>query len=642
MLIPKEKIIEAKSRYAEQSILAIKEYLNIQNWSDKDAKGSCPWHLDKTPSFIWNAKNCSFHCFSCGRDYDILNLYMDKGMTYIQAIQKLFENTKIEHSFTEADMAKIAKPSYRYPKHEDHDRANVEEYLQKRCISVKTLDYADVQSDAHGNIAFHCYDSNDILKTVKYRLGRKVDPSKHENKCWHQKDADSSPVLFNMNRIDPTKPLVITEGEIDCLSVIEAGYTNVVSIIGGSQNMKWIEYNWEWLEQFPKIIIWFDSDGAGIKAREEAMHRLGLWRTYYIETTDISPKGAHLKDANLVLYFKGKERVLQYILEPLTTPVQGVTNLADATEFNIEEAEGLYTGIHALDKEIVKLVFGTVNIVTGKSGEGKSVFVNQVAICQALQQKYDVFVFSGELPTPLLKNWVETNMLGREHLTLKDNHVRVFEEQACKLMRNWYSGRILVYDDSFDTTATALLQKMEEMASKCGTKVFLIDNLMMVDLECSEEGRLQAEKEFVKNLVNFAKKYNVIVFLVAHPRKTGEIRVGKEDIAGSSSILNLAHMVFGVHRYTRKEKEGQRNGKGNFIPGCEPIMYDSVIDVLKNRITGSMPEVNLYYDVASCRFYQTPAELFFRYDWDYLNPNPTPTEDPNRHGLNFYEDSSPL
>ena len=143
-------------------------------------------------------------------------------------------------------------------------------------------------------------------------------------------------------------------------------------------------------------------------------------------------------------------------------------------------------------------------------------------------------------------------------------------------------------------------------------------------------------------LVSSAEHNDYVGKLAVGKVERGEIRVGKEDIAGSSSILNLAHMVFGVHRYTKKEKEGQRNGKGNFIPGCEPIMYDSVIDVLKNRITGSMPEVNLYYDVASCRFYQTPAELFFRYDWDYLNSNPIPTEDPNRHGLNFYEDSSPL
>ena len=79
-----------------------------------------------------------------------------------------------------------------------------------------------------------------------------------------------------MNKCDPSKPLYIQEGEGDCLSVIEAGYTNVVSVPNGSQNMQWIEENWDWLSQFPKIIIWSDNDEPGKKMRKEAIHRLGI------------------------------------------------------------------------------------------------------------------------------------------------------------------------------------------------------------------------------------------------------------------------------------------------------------------------------------------------------------------------------
>ena len=63
----------------------------------------------------------------------------------------------------------------------------------------------------------------------------------------------------------------------------------------------------------------------------------------------------------------------------------------------------------------------------------------------------------------------------------------------------------------------ALKIKMEELARKCGTKVFLIDNLMMVDLECSEEGRNQAEKSFVQDLLMFAKKYNTLKIFFLPP-----------------------------------------------------------------------------------------------------------------------------
>lgn len=640
MLIPKKKIDKAKELYGDRAMMDIVAYFGLEDSYNETSKScSCPWHKDKTPSFIWNPKNNSAHCFSCGRNYGIIDLYLAQGMSYLEAVEKLFKQVDIEYNFSNKDIQDF---SYRYPKREHSDRANVEKYLGLRGISTKTLDYADVQSDIYGNVAFHYYNSNDILMTVKYRLGRKFNKEKDHNKCWSQKDSDFAPLLFNMNRIDPAKPLLVVEGEIDCLSVIEAGYSNVVSIPNGCANSQWIQYNWEWLEQFDKIILWFDSDEAGIKARNDILYRLGTWRTYYIEINpeDTTPNGARIKDANEVLYFKGKDRVLQYINKPLEIPVENVSDLSKAEDFDIEHAEGLYTGIKELDDQIYKLTFGTLNIITGKSGEGKSVFVNQVAICQAVQQGYDVFVFSGELPAPILRNWVETNMIGREHITMKDGHVRVFNPEQRKLMQNWYSGKVLVYDDDYNTTATALLNKMEELARKCGTKVFLIDNLMMIDLECNEESRLQAEKEFVNKLIFFAKKYNVLVFLVAHPRKTGEIRVTKEDIAGSGNIVNLAHMVFSVHRYTAKEKEGETNTRNQYTKGKEPIPEDSCVEVLKNRITGILPLVKLYFDYPSYRFYKKPSELWFRYGWN-KDTSPIRTDDPNPHNV-VAEEVSPL
>ena len=640
MLIPKEKIDKAKELYGDRAMTDIVTYFGLEGSYNETSKScSCPWHKDKTPSFIWNPKNNSAHCFSCGRNYGIIDLYLAQGMSYLEAVEKLFKQVDIEYNFSNKDVQDF---SYRYPKREHSDRANVEKYLGLRGISTKTLDYADVQSDIYGNVAFHYYNSNDILMTVKYRLGRKFNKEKDHNKCWSQKDSDFAPLLFNMNRIDPAKPLLVVEGEIDCLSVIEAGYSNVVSIPNGCANSQWIQYNWEWLEQFDKIILWFDSDEAGIKARNDILYRLGTWRTYYIEINpeDTTPNGARIKDANEVLYFKGKDRVLQYINKPLEIPVENVSDLSKAEDFDIEHAEGLYTGIKELDDQIYKLTFGTLNIITGKSGEGKSLFVNQVAICQAVQQGYDVFVFSGELPAPILRNWVETNMIGREYITMKDGHVRVFNPEQRKLMQNWYAGKVLVYDDDYNTTATALLNKMEELARKCGTKVFLIDNLMMIDLECNEEGRLQAEKEFVNKLIFFAKKYNVLVFLVAHPRKTGEIRVTKEDIAGSGNIVNLAHMVFSVHRYTAKEKEGETNTRNQYIKGKEPIPEDSCVEVLKNRITGILPLVKLYFDYPSYRFYKKPSELWFRYGWN-KDASPIRTNDPNPHNV-VAEEVSPL
>ena len=136
------------------------------------------------------------------------------------------------------------KYQYRYPKEEPlNDKEHVYTYLAQRHISQTTVDAVDVREDAHGNIVFNYYDTNDVLCLVKYRPSHKIDKANGEIKAWCQKDADTTPLLFNMNRVNTTSPLLICEGEIDCMAAIEAGFTNAVSVPLGANNYGWIEEN---------------------------------------------------------------------------------------------------------------------------------------------------------------------------------------------------------------------------------------------------------------------------------------------------------------------------------------------------------------------------------------------------------------
>ena len=77
MLIPQEKIDEAKRIYDGQAMTEIVEYLGVAKWDEKLKKGLCPFHKDMNPSFIWNDKNNSFHCFGCNKNYGIIDLYLE-------------------------------------------------------------------------------------------------------------------------------------------------------------------------------------------------------------------------------------------------------------------------------------------------------------------------------------------------------------------------------------------------------------------------------------------------------------------------------------------------------------------------------------------------------------------------------------
>lgn len=610
MIIDKELINEAKATLGEEAAILIANNLQLNEFNEQNLKGCCPFHNEDTPSFIWNSKSHSFHCFGCGINYDVIDHFMSyDGLSFTEAVQHLFSLTKTEYRFSEHLVQSTR--NYKYPKREEGNRDEVEKYLSLRKISRDTLNHCDIQADSSGNIAFHYYNENDVLMMIKYRHSRKL--TKKDNKSWANKESDSAPLLFNMNKINPTMPLIITEGEIDCLSVIEAGYKNCVSIPFGAQHEKWIEYNWDWLEQFDRIIIWSDSDAPGMNMRKSVCARLGTWRTFYIEIpTPLNNR--HVKDANELLYYEGKEAVLNMIDNAIQSPIEHVIDLAEVNEYDIENAEGLLTGITEIDKYLYKLVFGTVSVWTGINSSGKSVLVNQVGICEPLNQGYDVFVFSGELPKPMLKGWLERTMAGTEYITMVNEHVRKIDGDKLTDIRRWYKRRLWVYDNDQDYTADSILLKMEEMARRHGVKVFVIDNMMMVDIGSTDNNKYDKQTHFMKRLVNFANKYNVIVHLVAHPRKIEFGRkINKMDISGTGDISNLAQYVFGIHRYTDKEIETMSSCDEN-----DGAIYDCELYIFKNRITGTQDKViNVWFDKPSYRFYSNKNELYKRYGWNH-------------------------
>ncbi len=604
MIIPKELITDAKQKMGDKAAITIAQDLGLEKFDERNLKALCHWHKEDTPSFIWNPKSNHYHCFGCSRNYDILDHYMDyHGMTFIDAVERLFSETGIDFKFGEKNVK--TRRDYRYPYLEDNDKTIVYDYYALRKISKETLDYCDVGADEKGNIAFHYYDTNDVLTTVKYRPARRLD--KGETKLWCQKHADTTQLLFNMNRINPSQPLLICEGESDVMAAIESGYKNAVSVPFGAGVEGWIEECWEWLEQFGKIIIWSDSDAEGAKMKKSIMPRLGQWRCYEVEpptTVEIDGETKRIKDINEVLYFYGKEKVLEVITNAKEIPITNVIDLADVQDFDWENSEGIYSGFDEFDGWIHKFFFGSLCVITGINSSGKSVLVNQMCIAEPLSQGYDVFAFAGELTKPQLKSWLEWNFAGRKNIRVIDNHYREIVPEAKKRIVDWYKGRVFLYDNDVDYTATSILLKMEELARMKGVKVFIIDNLMMVDLECSSDSIWSKQKEFTNKLVNFANKFNALVFLVAHPRKTEIIRrLSKLDISGSGDIGNLANYVMAIHRYTRNEKSKTR--------------YDCVIDLFKNRITGTQDkELNLYFDVKSYRFWTDEAHLDKKYGWE--------------------------
>ncbi|MGV8982129.1 CHC2 zinc finger domain-containing protein [Clostridium sp.] len=600
---------QAKSDLGIRAADIINSGLNLDKWDSKRLTGCCPLHSEKSPSFTFNKKSNSFKCFGCGGTMDIIDYYMDhNNMNFIEAAKELFRETKTSYEFEEH---KTITP-YKYPIEElQPNRGQVEKYMLTRGISKATLDKRNVKQDSKGNIVFEYKDQYGKLMLVKYRPSKKLE--KTDIKTWCQKDKDTAPLLFGMDKIDITKPLLITEGECDSLVCIEAGYNNTVSIPLGAGNTHWIEYNWNWLEQFTKIIIWCDSDDAGEKMRAEVIPRLGEARTFIVRSK--------YKDANVQLFKEGKESIIRSIENAEEIPIKDILDLADTPDFDINKAEKIKSGYAGLDKFISGFVLGSLNTITGINSSGKSTMINQMCVAEPLEQGYKTFIYSGELGPSQLRGWIEFPMAGPQNIKTYDNGPNQpigygVPKEVKDRMKEWYRGNIFLYSNEEDTTATSILNKMTEMVTRYGIKNIVLDNLMMIDLGGTEFEALRKQKEFILALKRFARRYLVMIHLIAHPRKGDGIkRLTKMDIAGSGDITNLADYVMAVHRVTPAEKEDVLDKKGNLEQeGCP---YDTILDLFKNRhLSHQDKSIGLHFDIKSKRLYGDTDNLNKVYGWN--------------------------
>ena len=630
MQIDREAILQAKEKLGDRNAQIIVEELGITDFDEKNMKCCCPFHQEDHASFIYNKKAFNFRCFgSCGRSYDILDVFMYKGATYAEACKKLFELAEMPYSFGELGVK--TKRHYRYP-HEVPctDKSKVYAYFEQRKISRETLDALDVRQDSEGNAVFNYYDTNDVLTMVKYKPSHKVQHG--QAKCWCQQNSDTAPLLFNMNRINVNSPLLICEGEPDCLSAVEAGFKNAVSVPLGSSNLHWIDENLEWLDQFESIIICADNDDAGVKMQKECVPRLGSWRTKVVDipAIPIGNTGRVTKDLNEILYVCGKDKVLELILDAKDSPVPSVADLSDVEPTEYEDVDGVTTGLKAIDDELMRLFFGTLTIVSGQPGSGKSSLLTQLA-CNSLDNDIGTWLFSGELPNGVEKSWFNYIFAGPRNITdaisRRGNPYKKISTTTLAEINKTYKGRWHIYRDDYDNTLDKLIASMTDTVRKYGARCLILDNFMCIDTETSEE-ELRSQTDTIKKLIEFAKKYQVAVILVCHPRKMDAgTNVGIYDIAGTSNIVNLAHRTIGLRRVTDAERE---NTAKYSEKRRQLLKYDVIVTIVKDRMFGRQNiDVGLYYDPASRRFFSDMDEYDRRFSWDkkeYKEPLPLPPQ----------------
>ena len=477
---------------------------------------------------------------------------------------------QISYQMDRPTMSKKAETTYKLPDTVHHEPTEeIYHYFETRKISRSTVNAYGIKADDSGNIIFPFYVNGENV-FEKFRKPRK--PAPGERKEWRY--AGSKPVLFGMDLCSFSKPLIICEGQIDAMSLHQAGIMNAVSVPSGCDDLTWIETCFDWLEKFKTIILFGDNDEPGKRMVQTVVRRLDESRCRIVEDYPDNPSGKPCKDANEILYHLGEFALLEMVENAKDVPVKGILDLAEVIPYDPTTVPRIKTMIPALDETIGGLVEGGITVFTGKPGEGKTT-ITGLLLLNAIEQGHSVCAYSGELRKERFQSWINMQCAGSDYIGLKNDAVKgkqvpFLSYQVQQRIMDWYKGKFFLFDNNeiFDKNqAESIIEVFTMAVRRHGCKLFLVDNLMTALADTEEETKAQGR--FANALKNFANRYGVHIIIVAHPRKTkaGESIRG-DDIGGNSATIRLADNAVVVEKPNLRVIKSREEGREQMIECC--------------------------------------------------------------------------
>lgn len=426
--------------------------------------------------------------------------------------------------------------------------AKVLEWFQSRGITEQTLKELRItegsefmpQTSKNENVIKFNYYMGDQLINIKYRDGRK------NFKLY--KGAEK--VFYNINSIVGYEYCILVEGEMDVLALHEAGITNVISVPNGAtlntNNLDYLDSCIDYFDDKEKIIIAVDSDEAGQALQSELVRRLGSEICYLASFEDC-------KDANEYLLKYGKEALSRRISNAKPVPLENVTTFRDIedeiTDFVRNGFKpGFQVGLDNFDN-IFSTYTGQFITVTGIPSSGKSDFVDQMIIGYNAKYGWKTAYASPENTPTYLHAHKLMRKTWQGMPTVDDIKGEKWNQVADHVNDNYF------FIDMERYTLDAVLRKGAELVKRKGIKCLVIDPFNKVRDMNAESADVNAYTlEYLTKIEIFAKKYDVLVMIVAHPTKMYKDKDGNIEeptmynIKGGGEWYDASYHGLLVHR----------------------------------------------------------------------------------------------
>ena len=477
---------------------------------------------------------CTAHCHHCGKDF-------------------FFGKTVRLNDGTSGKQKKQSTKVYKKPCRLTNEEAPKDEVIQwfanrgipAEIVAKEPITQASKTLPQTKNIEkcilFSYYEEGELVNR-KYRGVKQ----KH---FMLEKDARLIP--WRIDHIKETPECIITEGEMDALSFIVAGRDDVISVPNGAQkNLTYLDdFIESHFENKSRIYIAADTDSKGLELRAELVRRFGE------EKCRIVTYGEGCKDDNELLLQQGAEALRQAIHEAKEVPLEGVFTASDVKEellglFEKGLQKGATLDMGDLD-DLLSLEVGRLMIVTGIPGDGKSEFLDEVAVHLSLKYDWRCAWFSPEnFPVTLHHPKLIEKLIGKR---FKKGLMNPLELDAAigYLSQNFFD---ILPEEGY--RVDTILERAETLVRRKGIRVFILDPYNCLEHQIpSGQSETQYISEFLEKLRSFARRRQVLVILAAHPTKmkkdpmSGKFPVPTMyDISGSAAFFNKADFGLAIER----------------------------------------------------------------------------------------------
>lgn len=406
---------------------------------------------------------------------------------------------------------------------------------------------------------------------------------------------DCEPILFGWQAIPPdARSIVLTEGEIDALSMAAYGHPALSVPFGGGKGGKqqWIENEFERMERFERIYLALDMDKPGEEACEEIASRLGRHRCLRVKLPH--------KDANQCLL----EGVSKAEIDAALANAEGLdpeglrrpSAYANDVSRLFWPGEGDHLGYslpYGKLRDQLHFRPAEVTLWSGPSGSGKSQILSD-GIVDFVRQGSRVCLCSLEMKGAMTLKRMAKQVTAIDRPT----------DRAIRDALDWLDGGLLLWERVGKAGVDALLEVFDYARAKYGCDQFVIDSLMRLGIAGDD---YNGQEKAMYRLVDWAIANAVHVHLVAHSRKGDKDRGAPEteDVKGAMEIGANASNILTVWRNRRQEELVQAAKTEDALK--EALERPGVIlNVAKQRNGDFEGKVGLWFDQATYRYRPTP------------------------------------